>query len=68
MCRLRRTSSDVGRGANQTYWGISVVGDRLVSSEVRERDPMEFHVVMGCVPVSAMTKIRSGALWRAPPP
>ena len=45
-----------------------MVGDRLVSSEVSERDFMEFPVVMGCVPVSAMTKTRSGVLWRAPPP
>jgi hypothetical protein len=25
-------------------------------------------VVMGCTPVSAMIRTRSGALWRAPPP
>jgi len=25
-------------------------------------------VVIGCVPASAMTWTRSGALWRAPPP
>jgi len=45
-----------------------VVGARLGSSEVRESDSMESPVVMGCVPVSAMTRSKSGALWRAPPP
>ena len=63
VCRLRRTSSDVGRGANQSYWGVSVVGGRLMSSEVGESDSMESPVVMCCVLVSAMTNTR---LWRAP--
>ncbi len=43
-------------------------GGGLVSTEVGERDSMESPVVMGCMPVSSMTKTRSGALWRAPPP
>ncbi len=50
------------------WGGVSVVGDRLVSSEVGESDAMEFPVDMGCVPVFAMTRTRSDALWRAPPP
>ena len=48
-------------------WGVSVVGDRWVFSEVGESDFMESPVVMGCVLVSAITRIRSGATWRAPP-
>ena len=48
--------------------GVYVVGDRSVPSEVGEIDYMDSHVVMGCVPVSAMTSTRSGALWRAPTP
>ena len=46
---------------------VSVVGARSVSSEVGESYSMESHVVMGWLSVSAMTNIRSGALWRAPP-
>ena len=38
-----------------------------MSSVGEERDFRESPVVMGCVPRSAMTKTRSGALWRAPP-
>ncbi len=56
------------RGANQSCKVIYVDGDRLVSAEVEETDAMESLVVMGCVPVSAVTMTRSGALWRAPPP
>ncbi len=67
MCRILWTSSEVVRGANQSYWWVSVVGGRLVSSEVGESDSMESPVVMDCVPVSTMTSTRSGALWRAPP-
>ena len=68
VCHLRQTSSNVGRGANQSCGGVSVVGGRLVSSEVGESDSMDSPVVMGCGPVSALTSTRSGALWRAPPP
>ena len=68
VCRLWRTSSDVDRGANQSYGGGSVVGGRLLSSEVGEIDSMESPLVMGCVPVSAVIRTRPGALWRAPPP
>ena len=66
--RLRWVSSVVGRGANQSCGMVPVVGDGTVSSEVGESDSMGSHVVMGWMPVSAMTNIRSGALWRAPPP
>ena len=66
--RLRRISSDVGKGANQSCEGVSMVGDRLVFSEVGESDSTESSIVMGCLPVSAMTKTRSCALWRAHPP
>ena len=68
VCRLRWTSSDVGRGANPSCGGVSVVGGRLVFSEVGESDSMGFPMVMSCVPVSAMTSTRSGDLWRTPPP
>jgi hypothetical protein len=68
VCRLWRTSSDVGKGGNQSCGGVSVIGGGSVSSEVGEKDSMESPVVMGCVPVSAMTNTRSVALWRAPPP
>ena len=44
------------------WWGVSVVGDRLVSSEVGESVSMESPVVRGCVPVFVMTNNRSGAL------
>ncbi len=57
-----------GQGCEPVVRGVSVVGDRLVSSEVGESDSMESLVVTGCVPVSAMTTTRSGALWRSPPP
>ena len=62
VCRLRRISSVVGRGASQSCGVVSVVGDRSMSSEMGESDSMESLVVMGCMPVSAMTNIRSGAL------
>ena len=68
VCRLRRISCVVGRGANQSSGMVSVVGDGSVSSEVGESDSMESPLVMGWTPVSAMTNVRSGALWRAPPP
>ncbi len=45
-----------------------MVGDALASSGVVESDSMESLVVMSLLPVSAMTKIRPGAVWRAPPP
>jgi hypothetical protein len=57
-----------GQGCDPVVWGVFVVGDRFVSSEVGESDSMESPVVMGCVPVSTMTKTRSGVLWRTPPP
>ena len=57
-----------GWGANQSCGIFSVVGDGSVSSEVGESDSMESPVVMGRTHVSAMTNIRSSALWRAPPP
>jgi hypothetical protein len=47
---------------------VSLVGDGSVSSEVEESDSMESPVVLGWMNVSAMTMIRSGALWRAAPP
>jgi hypothetical protein len=49
-------------------WGVSVVGNVLVSSRMGESDSMESLVVMEWVPVSVITNTRSGALWRAPPP
>ncbi len=59
----------MGRGTCQSWGGgFSVVGDRLGSSEVGESDSMESTVVMGYLPVSAMTSTKSGGLWRAPPP
>ena len=48
--------------------GVSLGGERLVSSAVEERDSVESPVVMGCVSVSVMTNTRPDALWRAPPP
>ncbi len=45
-----------------------MVGERLLSPDVRESDSVESPVVMGCVPVSVMTRTESCALWRAPPP
>jgi hypothetical protein len=68
VSRLRRISSVVGRGASQSCEVVSVVGDRSVFSGVGESDSMESLVVTGWMPVSAMTNITSGALWRAPPP
>ncbi len=68
VCRLRRIFSVVGRGASQSCGMGFKVGDWSVSSEVRESVSMEFPVVMNCTPLSATTKIRSGALWRAAPP
>jgi hypothetical protein len=61
VCRLRRISSVVGRGANQSCGMVSVVGDGSVSSEVREGDSMESPVVMGWTHVPAMTRVRYGA-------
>ncbi len=68
LCRLRRISFVVGKGANQSCGMVSLVGDESVPSEVVESDSMESPVVMGWTHVSAMTSTRSGALWRAPPP
>ncbi len=68
LWRLRRTSSVVGRGASQSCEVVSVVGDKSVSSEVEESDSMESPIVMGWMPVSAMTNCRSGALWMVYPP
>ncbi len=56
------------RGATQTCGMVSLVEDGSVSSEVVESDSMESPVVMSWTHVSVMTSIRSGALWRAPPP
>ncbi len=67
-CRLRRISSVVGRSASQSSGAVSVVGDTSVSSEVGESESMESLVATSWMPVFAMTNIRSGALWRAPPP
>jgi hypothetical protein len=39
-----------------------------MSYAVEESDSRDSPVVMGCVPVSAITSTKSGALWRAPPP
>jgi len=58
----------VSKGANQSCGGVSVIGGGPVSSEVGESDSMESPVVMGYVPVSAMTNTRFGVLCRAPPP
>ena len=68
LCRLRRNSSVVERGANQSCGMVSLVGDGSVSSEVGDSVSMEFPVVMGWMLVFAMTRIKSGALWRAAPP
>ena len=57
-----------GQGCEPVVQKVYMVGGRLLSSEVGESDSMESPVVMGCVPVSAMTSTRSGAIWRAPPP
>ena len=38
VCRLRRISSVVGRGVNQSCGMVSLVGDGSVSSEVVESD------------------------------
>ena len=68
MCLLRRISSVVGRGANQSRGMVFVGGGESVSSEVGKNAFMESYVVMGWMHVSAMTMIRSDALWRAAPP
>ena len=68
MCRLRRISSAMGNGVNQSCGMGFVVGNGSVSSEVGESVSMESPVVRDWMHVSAMTKIRSGALWRAAPP
>ncbi len=68
VCRLRWVSSVESRGANQSCGMVPVVGGGLASSEVGESDSKESPGVMGCTLVSAMTNIRSEALWRAPPP
>ena len=57
----------MGKGASQPWGGLHGRG-RLVSFAVEGSDSMESPVVMGYVPVSAITNLRSGALWRAPPP
>ena len=62
------TSFLVGRGASQSWGWVSVTLWRVCSSWVGERDLMSSPVVMGYVPVSAITRTRSGELWRAPPP
>ena len=41
---------------------VSIALWRVSSSGVGERDLMSSPVVMGCVPVSAITRTRSGAL------
>ena len=56
-----------GQGCEPVVRGGSVVGGRLLSSEVGEIESMESPMVMGCVSVSAMANTWSGALWRAPP-
>ena len=38
------------------------------SSTVEDSDSWDLLVVVDNVPVSSMTRTRSGALWRAPPP
>jgi len=68
VCRLRRVSSVVDRGASQSCDMVSLVGDGSMSSEGGESYSMESLVVMGWTPVSAMTNVRSGTLWRAPHP
>ena len=65
---LRRMSSDVGSGASHSLGGVSGFGYESESSSVEESDFRDWFVVMDCVPVSAMTRTRSGALWRASPP
>ena len=67
--RLRKEISiAVGMGASQSWDGGSGTRWWVCSSGVGERDWMSSPVVMGCTPVSAMIRTRSGALWRAPPP
>jgi hypothetical protein len=69
VCRLRRISSVVGRGASQSCDMGFEIGDWSVSSEVGESVvSMESPLVMDWTPMSAMTKIRPGALWRDAPP
>ena len=62
MCLLRRISSVVGRGANQSCGMVFVVGDVSVSPEVGENASMESPVVVGWTLVSAINKVRSGAI------
>ncbi len=62
ICRLRRISCVVGRGANQSCCMVPVVWEGLVSSDVGQSDSMESLVVMGLTHVFAMTIIRFGAL------
>ncbi len=47
LCLLRRISSVVGRGANQSCGMVFLVGYVSVSSEMVEIDSMESPVVMG---------------------
>ena len=68
VCRLRRISSGVGRGANQSCGMGFVLGDGSVSSEVGESVSMESPVVTDWMHVSDMNMIRYGALWRDAPP
>jgi hypothetical protein len=65
---MRRVSSGVGSGASQSRGGVSGFGYVSVSSYVEESDSRGSPVTMDCVPISAMTMTRFGALWRAPPP
>jgi hypothetical protein len=58
----------VGRGENQSCGMVSVVREGSVTSEVGGSDSMESLVIMGWTHVSAIISVRSGALWRAPPP
>ena len=67
MSHLWRVSSDVGNGVSQSRGGVSGFGYVSLSSVVEESDSRDSPVVMGCVPVSAMTITRSGALWRPRP-
>ena len=51
-----------GQGCEPVVRGVSAVGGRSVSSEVGESDSVDYPVDRGYVPVSAMTKTRSGML------
>jgi len=64
---LMQIASMDGRGSNQSRLVGSVISYTLSSVDCAEqRVSSETYDVCGCEPASALTRTRSGALWRAP--